>query len=64
VWSASSASIRQTWVDGRPVLVDGTVTTVPDEAELRAEARARADRLVRAAGLDAPGTPLTTSLYQ
>jgi 5-methylthioadenosine/S-adenosylhomocysteine deaminase len=64
VWSASSASIRQTWVDGRPVLVDGTVTTVPDEAELRAEARARADRLVRAAGLDAPGAPLTTSLYQ
>jgi cytosine/adenosine deaminase-related metal-dependent hydrolase len=64
VWSASSASIRQTWVDGRPVLVDGTVTTVPDEAELRAEARARADRLLRAAGLDAPEVPLTTSLYQ
>jgi 5-methylthioadenosine/S-adenosylhomocysteine deaminase len=64
VWSASSASIRQTWVDGRPVLVDGAVTTVPDEAELRREARARADRLVRAAGLDVPDVPLTTSLYQ
>jgi 5-methylthioadenosine/S-adenosylhomocysteine deaminase len=64
VWSASSASIRQTWVDGRPVLVDGAVTTVPDESELRREARARADRLIRAAGLDVPGVPLTTSLYQ
>jgi 5-methylthioadenosine/S-adenosylhomocysteine deaminase len=64
VWSASSASIRQTWVDGRPVLVDGTLTTVPDESELRIEARARADRLIRAAGLDAPDVPLTTSLYR
>ena len=64
VWSASSASIRQTWVDGRPVLVDGVLTTVPDEADLRREARARADRLIRAAGLDAPDVPLTTSLYQ
>jgi 5-methylthioadenosine/S-adenosylhomocysteine deaminase len=64
VWSASSASIRQTWVDGRQVLVDGTLTTLPDEADLRREARDRADRLIRSAGLDAPDVPLTTSLYQ
>jgi 5-methylthioadenosine/S-adenosylhomocysteine deaminase len=64
VWSATSASIRQTWVDGRPVLVDGALTTLPDESELRAEARARADRLIRAAGLDAGDVPLTTTLYQ
>jgi 5-methylthioadenosine/S-adenosylhomocysteine deaminase len=64
VWSATSASIRQTWVDGRAVLVDGALTTLPDEPELRAEARARAARLIRAAGLDAGDVPLTTSLYQ
>ena len=64
VWSATSASIRQTWVDGRPVLVDGALTTLPDEPELRAEARDRADRLIRAAGLDTGEVPLTTSLYQ
>ena len=63
VWSASSASIRETWVDGRQVLVDGTLTTLPDEADLRREARDRADRLIRSAGLDAPDVPLTTSLY-
>jgi 5-methylthioadenosine/S-adenosylhomocysteine deaminase len=64
VWSASSASIRQTWVDGRQVFVDGTLTTLPDEADLRREARDRADRLIRSAGLDAPDVPLTTSLYR
>jgi 5-methylthioadenosine/S-adenosylhomocysteine deaminase len=64
VWSASSASIRQTWVDGRPVFVDGRLTGVPDESELRREARARADRLIRAAGLDAADVPVTTSLYR
>lgn len=64
VWSASSASIRQTWVDGRQVLVDGTLTTMADEPDLRREARDRADRLIRSAGLDAPDVPLTTSLYQ
>jgi 5-methylthioadenosine/S-adenosylhomocysteine deaminase len=64
VWSASSASIRQTWVDGRQVFVDGTLTTLPDEADLRREARERADRLIRSAGLDAPDVPLTTSLYR
>jgi len=64
VWSASSASIRQTWVDGRPVVVDGTVMTVPDEPDLRAEARTRASRLIHDAGLDRADVPLTTSLYR
>jgi cytosine/adenosine deaminase-related metal-dependent hydrolase len=46
VWSASSGSIAQTWVGGRQVFVDGAVTTVTDESDLRREARERADRLV------------------
>jgi hypothetical protein len=63
VWSASPASIRETWVDGRRVYRDGRVTTVVDEAALAAEARARAAAIVRRAGLDRPDVLLTTSLY-
>jgi cytosine/adenosine deaminase-related metal-dependent hydrolase len=63
VWSATSASISQTWVDGRALLVDGVVTTAPDEADLRAEARARATRLIRSAGLDQEGVPLEAAVY-
>jgi cytosine/adenosine deaminase-related metal-dependent hydrolase len=61
VWSASAASIAQTWVAGRQLYVDGKVTTV-DELELRAEARARAADIVARAGLDS-SVPVTTSLY-
>lgn len=61
VWSASPASIRQTWVDGRQVFLNGAVTTV-NEAELRTEARARAASIVRRAGLDST-VPTTTTLY-
>jgi len=63
VWSASSASISQTWVDGRALFVDGVVTTVPDESELRTEARERAARLIRAAGLDREDVPLEFTVY-
>src|SRR5690606_3341174 len=35
VWSASPASIAQTWVDGKQVYADGAVQTV-DEPALRA----------------------------
>jgi cytosine/adenosine deaminase-related metal-dependent hydrolase len=58
VWSASPASIRQTWVDGRLVFDKGKVTTVADEAALMAEASARARALLDRAGLaDADATP-------
>jgi 5-methylthioadenosine/S-adenosylhomocysteine deaminase len=63
VWSATSASIAQTWVDGRPLYVGGRITTV-DESALHNEARHRAEAIRRRAGLDQEGVPVTTSLYQ
>lgn len=62
VWSVTSASIAETWVDGRPLFRGGHVVTV-DERELHAEARARAADIVRRAGLDRASTPVTTTLY-
>jgi cytosine/adenosine deaminase-related metal-dependent hydrolase len=64
VWSASSASISQTWVDGRSLYAKSRVTTVPDEPALRREARERAGRLIRAASLDRGDVPVTTSVYE
>jgi 5-methylthioadenosine/S-adenosylhomocysteine deaminase len=61
VWSASPASIAQTWVAGRALFEGGRVTTV-DETSLRAEARARATAIVARAGLDRD-VPVETSLY-
>jgi cytosine/adenosine deaminase-related metal-dependent hydrolase len=63
VWSVTSASIAETWVNGRPLYRDGRVVTV-NEAELRAEARARAAAIVRRAGLERSTTPVTTTLYE
>jgi cytosine/adenosine deaminase-related metal-dependent hydrolase len=62
VWSASAASIAETWVDGRPLYRDGRVETV-DEDELHEEARTRAAAIVRRAGLDPATTPVSTTLY-
>jgi cytosine/adenosine deaminase-related metal-dependent hydrolase len=64
VWSASSASISQTWVGGRALFRDGAVTTAPDESELRLEARERAARLIRGAGLDRDDVPLESVVYE
>lgn len=64
VWSASSASLRETWVDGRRIYDNGTVTTVPDESALRHEARERARRLIAEAGLDRADVPITTTVYE
>lgn len=61
VWSASTASIAQTWVDGRLLFADGAVSTV-DETALRSESRERAAAIVRRAGLDS-SVPTTTTLY-
>ncbi len=62
VWSATSASIAQTWVDGRPVYADGRVPGV-DEESLRAEARDRSAAVAERAGLLRAGVPTTTTLY-
>ncbi|WP_190814350.1 amidohydrolase family protein [Saccharopolyspora pogona] len=62
VYSASPASIAQTWVAGHRLFADGKVTTI-DETELRAEARKRAEAIVRRAGLHA-SVPTTTNLYE
>ncbi|MEZ5123406.1 MAG: amidohydrolase family protein [Solirubrobacterales bacterium] len=63
VWSVSSASIAETWVDGRRLYHDGRVETV-DEAALRIEARARGAAIVERSGLHAEDVPVTTSLYE
>lgn len=47
VWSASTASLAQTWVDGRPLFRDGHVLTV-DEDVLYTEARERGHRIATA----------------
>jgi cytosine/adenosine deaminase-related metal-dependent hydrolase len=63
VWSASTASIEETWVDGRPLYRSGRVLTL-DEHSIFSEARSRAAEIVRRAGLSGTGVPRTTSLYQ
>ncbi len=62
VWSVSAASIAETWVAGRPLYRHGRVLTL-EERELRSEARARGEDIVRRAGLDRSWTPVTTTLY-
>ena len=62
VWSVTSASIAETWVDGRSLYRDGRVVTV-DEPALHVEARERARDISRRAGLDRSSTPVTTTLY-
>jgi 5-methylthioadenosine/S-adenosylhomocysteine deaminase len=64
VWSATSASISQTWVDGQLLFADGRVRTIADEPALRQEARERAEALLLRAGLDRPDVPVTTIAYE
>jgi cytosine/adenosine deaminase-related metal-dependent hydrolase len=63
VWSATPASIAETWVDGRAIVAAGQVTTI-DEAALRTEARERASALLRRAGLSTEGTRRATRAYE
>lgn len=63
VWSASTASVHETWVDGKPCFRDARVLGV-DEAALHSEARARAAEVRTRAGLGRPDVPMTTALYQ
>ena len=62
VFSASTASITQTWVDGVPVYRDGKVQGV-DEFEVRKKARKLAAAAVVRAGLHDEGVATTTTLY-
>ena len=64
VWSATTASIDQTWVDGRAVYRDGRITTIADEEGLRREARERAAALISRAGLDRRDVPVTSTVYE
>jgi cytosine/adenosine deaminase-related metal-dependent hydrolase len=64
VWSATPASIRETWVDGRRLFGDGKVITIADEASLRKEAGDRAHRVLQRAGLRAADVPVTTMAYE
>jgi 5-methylthioadenosine/S-adenosylhomocysteine deaminase len=61
VWSASPASIAQTWVAGRALYAGDRVAGL-DEPALRAEARERAASIVRRAYRGAD-VPVTTTLY-
>lgn len=63
VWSVSSASIAETWVNGERLYRDGAVATI-DERALHAEARDRAAAIVERAGLTLGDVPVTTSLYE
>jgi len=61
-WSATIASIKQTWVDGQALYRDGQIQTV-DETSLKREARQRAAAIVERAGLQFEDGPTSTSLY-
>ena len=63
VYSASPASIAQTWVDGSALYRDGRVQTL-DEKSLHAEARERAAAIIRRAGLSLGRTPTASSVYE
>jgi len=62
VWSATSATIDQTWVDGKVLYKDNAVQTI-DETSLREEARRRAAEIVERADLQRLGIPTTTRMY-
>jgi len=62
VFSASSASVLETWVDGQPCFRGGKVTGV-DERELKKKARELAAAAVERAGLTREDVPTKTTLY-
>ena len=62
VFSASTASIEETWVNGATLYKDGKVANV-DELEIKRKARELAAAAVERAGLDKDGVPTSTTLY-
>jgi cytosine/adenosine deaminase-related metal-dependent hydrolase len=63
VWSASPASIAETWVNGKALYSQGKVRSI-DERALFHEARRRALEITRRAGLAATSTPASTTVYE
>jgi 5-methylthioadenosine/S-adenosylhomocysteine deaminase len=63
VWSASTASIAETWVNGVAVYRNRRVLTLNEEV-LFDQARTRAAAIVRRAGLDRDNVSKSTSLYE
>jgi cytosine/adenosine deaminase-related metal-dependent hydrolase len=63
VWSASPASIAETWVDGKALYRHGKVQRV-DERALFVEARKRALEITQRAGLTATSIPASTTVYE
>lgn len=62
VFSASSSTIEETWVNGVPLYENGRVNNL-DERDIRRQARRLAAETVRRAGLDQGNVPVTTTLY-
>jgi len=62
VFSASTASIEETWVNGAALYKDGKVTNV-NEQEIKREVREHAATAVERAGLDQEDVPTSTTLY-
>jgi cytosine/adenosine deaminase-related metal-dependent hydrolase len=62
VFSASSSSVAETWVDGVARYGNGKVHGV-DEVEIRRKARQLAAAAVHRAGLNRADVPTTTTLY-
>lgn len=62
VFSASTATIKETWVNGVALYKDGQVTGI-DEQELKRKARELAAAAVERAGLNKEGVPTSTTLY-
>jgi 5-methylthioadenosine/S-adenosylhomocysteine deaminase len=62
VFSASMASISQTWVDGKALYSEGKVHGI-DESALRKKARELAAAAVFRAGLHDEDVATTTTLY-
>lgn len=63
VWSASPASIAETWVDGQALYSHGKVLRI-DERTLFHEARKRALDITQRAGLAATSIPASTAVYE
>ena len=63
VWSASPASIAETWVDGKALYSRGKLQRI-DEPALFREARRRASQITQRAGLAAASIPTSTSVYE
>ena len=62
VFSASTASVKETWVNGKALYRDGKVAGI-DEQEIRCRARELAAAAVERAGLKNEDVPTTTTLY-